>query len=178
DPVFQDERNSVSENLAERLIAAVGDERREAGLVFSAAFQPVGGPGGRLMPPTFPVDADNGEPNLLARRRVDGQERQSVVLDQVPSQANRVEEALGRARESGRVSLPVFALEAKGGGKAILLTSLDFPHRYADAYLRDSEIDGVRFDKTAQGAALRSASSRDVRPLFEREPYTLLFGAW
>ena len=168
----------MSENLAERLIAAIGDERREAGLVFSATFQPVGGPGGRLMPPTFPVDADNGEPYLLARRRVDGQERQSVVLDQVPSQANRVEEALGRARESGRISLPVFALEAKGGGRAILLTSLDFPHRYADAYLRDSEIDGVRFDKTAQGAALRSASSRDVRPLFEREPYTLLFGAW
>lgn len=168
----------MSKDIAERLVAAVAEERREAGLVFSAVYQPVGGPGGRLMPPTFPVDTNGALPYLVEPRLVDGARRESVVLDQVPSQANRVEEALGRAREAGRIGLPVFALTAQTPGGEVRLTSLDFPHRYADAYLRDSVIDGVRFDATAEGKALRSVSARDVRPLFEREPYTLLYGAW
>jgi hypothetical protein len=49
-----------------------------------------------------------------------------VVIDHEPSQANRVEEALHDARDTGMVQLPMFELRAG----AIRLTSLDFPHRY------------------------------------------------
>ena len=48
--------------------------------------------------------------------------------------------------------LPMFELQAEG----IRLTSLDFPHRYADAYIRDSLVDGVRLDlKPAGRTAIR-----------------------
>ncbi|GAB2932769.1 hypothetical protein GCM10027280_20590 [Micromonospora polyrhachis] len=138
------------------------------------------------MPPTLPVpddvkraaqrDGRSLRPYLFEERLIDGERRDTVVLDQVPSQANRVEEALLAARDTGRLDLPMFELLMKDEG--IRLTSLDFPHRYADAYLRDSEVAGVRFDSSEVGQALRLASVNDVRPLYRREPYSLIFGAW
>jgi CRISPR-associated protein Csb1 len=163
------------ESLAQRLVGAVGEQRREAGIVISATYQPVGGAEGKIMPPTFPP-ARQGETSryLLEERLVDGVPTGTVVIDQPPSQANRVEEALLAARDRDRVSLPIFELVVDG----VRLTSLHFPHRYADAYLRDSEVNGVRFDESTVGKTLRSATAEDVRPLFAREPYSLLFGAW
>ena len=72
-----------------------------------------------------------------------------MVIDQEPSQANRVEEALRDAFDAGVLGLPMFELRSG----AVRLTSLDFPHRYADAYVRDSLIDGVRFDQSCRGQA-------------------------
>ncbi|HET8684120.1 MAG TPA: type I-U CRISPR-associated RAMP protein Csb1/Cas7u [Micromonosporaceae bacterium] len=172
--------------LVDRLVEAVGEDRRDAGIAFSAVYQPVGGPGGKIMPPTFPLsdvevraarqDGRLPRPYLFEQRLVDGEGRDTVVLDQVPAQANRVEEALLRARDSGRLEIPIFELVMKEEG--VRLTSLDFPHRYADAYLRDCEVDGVRFDRSQVGQDLRAASVSDVRPLYRREPYSLIFGAW
>ncbi|WP_184537455.1 type I-G CRISPR-associated RAMP protein Csb1/Cas7g [Micromonospora polyrhachis] len=172
--------------LVDRLISAVGADRRESGIGFNAVYQPVGGQGGKIMPPTLPVpddvkraaqrDGRSLRPYLFEERLIDGERRDTVVLDQVPSQANRVEEALLAARDTGRLDLPMFELLMKDEG--IRLTSLDFPHRYADAYLRDSEVAGVRFDSSEVGQALRLASVNDVRPLYRREPYSLIFGAW
>ncbi|WP_038842346.1 type I-G CRISPR-associated RAMP protein Csb1/Cas7g [Salinispora arenicola] len=164
----------TGDELAARLIAAVGEQRRESGVVVEAVYQPVGGAGGKVMPPTFPVVERGGSPYLLEERWVDGDRVGTVVIDQVPSQANRVEEALLAARDTGRLSVPIFEMMVDG----LRLTSLQFPHRYADAYLRDSEVDGVRFDDSTAGKALRSVTTRDVRPLYAREPYSLLFGAW
>lgn len=126
------------------------------------------------MPPTYPVDGSNREPYLMAPRLIGGAQRPTVTLDQEPSQANRVEEALRDAVDDGSLELPI--LEMRAG--AVRLTSLDFPHRYADAYVRDSMIGGVRFDQTPVGKRLREATDRDVRPLYEREPCSLLLGAW
>jgi CRISPR-associated protein Csb1 len=89
-----------------------------------------------------------------------------------------VEEALLAAHDGGRLDLPLFELRAKTDRGEIRLTSLEFPHRYADAYLRDSEVDGQRFDKSVVGRLLRSVSDGDVCPLFQRDPGSLLFGAW
>lgn len=171
-----------ADELVTRLITAVGEGRRESGLLIEAVYQPVGGPGNKVMPPTFPPPRqeesrwrdDPFAPYLVEDRWVDGEKKKTVVIDQVPSQANRVEEALLAARDSGRLPLPIFEMVVDD----IRLTSLDFPHRYADAYLRDSEIDGVRFDDSPIGKQLRSVSARDVRPLYLREPYSLVFGAW
>jgi CRISPR-associated protein Csb1 len=160
--------------LVDRLVAGVGDERRETGLVVEAVYQPVGGPGGKVMPPTFPPAERGGLPYLVEERWVDGEKALTVVVDQAPSQANRVEEALLVAHDRGMVALPMFAMTVDG----MRLTSLQFPHRYADAYLRDSEVDGMRFDASPVGKALRSATVEDVRGLYAREPYSLIFGAW
>ena len=42
------------------------------------------------------------------------------------------------------------------------LTSLEFPHRYADAYLRDSVLGGVPFDKSELGRSLLASSLEDA----------------
>jgi CRISPR-associated protein Csb1 len=162
--------------LADRLVSALGTDRRHTAIVVQAVYQPVGGAGRTLMPPTYPTSANDPEPYLMADRLVNGERRRAVVIDQEPSQANRVEEALRDTRDGGRLALPIFELRAGAG--EIRLTSLDFPHRYADAYVRDSMVDGVRFDQSGVGQRLRLATAADVRPLYEREPCSLIFGAW
>lgn len=161
----------MDQGLVERLLAAVGDDRADAGISIRGVYRPAAED--KVMPPTFP-----GGPYLRERRLVDGEMRETVVLDQVPSQANRIEEALLIARDKGRIELPLFELQAKTSRGAVRLTSLEFPHRYADAYLRDSLVDGVRFDQSQVGQRLRQVSAEDARPLFERDPGSLIFGAW
>ncbi|MFF3665447.1 type I-G CRISPR-associated RAMP protein Csb1/Cas7g [Microtetraspora malaysiensis] len=159
------------EHIVKRLIAAVSEDREDAGLAMEAIYKPA--PGDKVMPPSFPQG-----PYLMETRWVDGEARKVVVLDQVPSQANRVEEALLTARDAGRIELPLFELMAETSRGPLRLTSLEFPHRYADAYLRDSLVEGKRFDRSDVGQRLREVSALDVRPLYERDPGSLLFGAW
>jgi CRISPR-associated protein Csb1 len=177
-------------NLADQLLAATSPEREHTALVVRAAYQPVGGAGRTVMPPTYPLDgnergkdaqqlrADPYAKYLKAKRLVDGKPRDTVVIDQEPSQANRVEEALRDARYQDQIQLPLFEMRVSTKLGEILLTSLDFPHRYADAYLRDSLVEGLRFDESPVGKRLRAATVADVRPLYEREPASLIFGAW
>lgn len=168
-------------DLAERLMEAASSERQHTAVVVRAVYQPVGGAGRTVMPPTYPVADTERDPNakyLIAERLVDGQARRAVVIDQEPSQANRIEEALRDARYQGRLELPLFEMRVPTALGEIRLTSLDFPHRYADAYLRDSLVDGVRFDESPVGKRLRAATVADVLPLYEREPASLIFGAW
>jgi len=167
--------------LADRLMAATSSDRAHTAIVVQADYQPVGGSGRTVMPPTYPVVDGERSPNakyLIAKRLVDGQPRDAVVIDQEPSQANRVEEAIRDAHFQGRLELPLFEMRVSTPLGEIRLTSFDFPHRYADAYLRDSLVEGVRFDESPVGKRLRSATVADVRPLYEREPASLIFGAW
>jgi CRISPR-associated protein Csb1 len=167
--------------LADRLAGALGPGRVHTAIVVHGVYQPVGGAGRTVMPPTYPVSDSERDPNaryLIGERLVDGERRRAAVMDQEPSQANRVEEALLEARDAGLLRLPMFELRAVTPVEEIRLTSLDFPHRYADAYLRDSLLDGVRFDDSPVGKRLRATTRADVRPLYEREPCSLLFGAW
>jgi hypothetical protein len=55
------------------------------------------------------------------------------------------------------VELPLMELRVAGEAP-VVLTSLEFPHRYADAYLRDNLLGGVAFDKTELGRRFRSSS--------------------
>ncbi|WP_307802113.1 type I-G CRISPR-associated RAMP protein Csb1/Cas7g [Actinomadura violacea] len=155
----------------ERLLAAVAEERVDAGVSIHGVYRPAAED--KVMPPTFPEG-----PYLVEGRRVGGEMRDTVVLDQVPSQANRIEEALLAARDKGRIQLPLFELKAQTTRGPVRLTSLEFPHRYADAYLRDSLVDGIRFDKSEVGKRLRQVSQEDARPLLELDPGSLIYGAW
>lgn len=163
--------------LADCLLSAVAPSREHVAFVVRAVYRPVGGEGRMVMPPSYPADRGGVSPEvpyLMSPRLVGGKQRPTVVIDQVPSQANRVEEALRDAVDAGVLTLPMLELRANG----IRLTSLDFPHRYADAYVRDSLVDGAPFDQTPVGKRLREAADRDVRPLYEREPCSVLLGAW
>ncbi|QDT36039.1 type I-G CRISPR-associated RAMP protein Csb1/Cas7g [Stratiformator vulcanicus] len=160
-------------------------------------LQPAGGQGDKVFPPTYagavyatekrcvPAPTDEN-PDLTA-------EVDCVLLDSVQSQANRMEEALQRAFDEGRLRLPLIevnfdpfypgdeALEDKGMrlldpvGK---VTSLEAPHRIADAILRDSLLDGVPFRQSERGRAVDRVSLKNATPLFELCPTALLFGMW
>lgn len=57
-----------------------------------------------MQPPIYPVGENERDPNakyLRSPRLVNGEQRQTVIIDQAPSQANRVEEALRDARDEG-----------------------------------------------------------------------------
>lgn len=123
-------------------------------------LQPAGGAGSKVFPPTYA-----GSVYAVELRRVPIESNQEsetqfetrpcVVLDSVQSQANRMEEALQEAVDAGRISIPVLSVDfspyfpGEGVREDLRLldpigrvTSLEAPHRIADAILRDSECEG------------------------------------
>ncbi len=164
---------------------------------YAAAFrcrrrlQPAGGPGDKVFPPTFA-----GAIYAIEQRRVPGRDApvSCVLLDSVQSQANRMESALQDAVDAGRITLPLVVVDFSAydptgdldadmaAGRLIdrvgKITSLQAPHRLADAILRDSELDGVPFRRSPRGRALNTASLSNAAPLFELCPTALVFGMW
>lgn len=156
-----------------RSAVALDDDR--AVIRVRATYQPAGGLGARIYPPTYP--ADRGGPYVLEKRFAPDGPREDVLLDSVPSQANRAEEALLAARREGRIEVPLLQIDHHGAA-SVSLSSLELPHRFADAYLMDSVLDGVAFDRTELGRALQAASAADASALFRHDPGSLVFGAW
>jgi CRISPR-associated protein Csb1 len=163
-------------SLYQDLLSAVALDGPRAVLRIVATYQPVGGVGSKVFPPTYPTSTGQ-PPYVLEERMVAGQARRDVLLDSTPSQANRAEEALLRAHRAEVVRLPLLQIE-HAGEAPITLTSLEFPHRYADAYLRDSVLDGVPFDKTDLGRSLLASSLEDASALYAQDPGSLVYGAW
>jgi CRISPR-associated protein Csb1 len=147
-------------------------------------LQPAGGVGDKVFPPTY-----EGGKYATEKRRLPGREEAvaCVLLDSVQSQANRLELALQDAWEDGRASVPVVTVRfPKAGERGMLkhlrVTSLEAPHRVADALLRDGVlVEGKKstiFRETAAGRALDSADIRNAAGLFEYCPTALVFGIW
>jgi CRISPR-associated protein Csb1 len=173
------------------------EQVREAMASAAAAFrcrrrlQPAGGPGDKVFPPTFA-----GAVYAVEQRRVPGREQPvwCVLLDSVQSQANRMELALQEAVDGGRLKMPLVVvdfsdhdptgdLEAdEQAGRLIdrvgRITSLQVPHRLADAILRDSQLDGAAFRQSVKGRALNTVALANATPLFELCPTALVFGMW
>lgn len=147
-------------------------------------YQPVGGVGDKVFPPTY-----EGGKYATEKRVVEGGEVvDCVLLDSVQSQANRMELALLEARREGRIELPLVTVrfDDQRLQKKFTVTSLEAPHRVADAILRDSlleeEIDGekiaVIFRKSAKGKLLDTTDVKNATSLFGLNPTALVFGMW
>lgn len=152
-------------------------------------YQPAGGPGDKVFPPTYEGGKyakekryvpDPQHPNDPSKARV----AECVLLDSVQSQANRMELALLEAWEAGRIELPVIVVDFNNDRleKQLRVTSLDAPHRIADAILRDS-YDGngdgrTLFRQSARGRRLDMVDLRNATPLLEMCPTALVFGMW
>lgn len=154
-------------------------------------LQPAGGPGDKVFPPTF-----TGAVYATEKRRVAGRAEpvQCVLLDSVQSQANRMELALQDAVDSGKLKMPLLVVDFsehdptgdidadEKAGRLIdaigKVTSLQVPHRLADAILRDSEVEGTPFRKSDKGKALNRVALANATPLFELCPTALVFGMW
>ncbi len=141
-------------------------------------LQPAGGPGDKVFPPTYAEAV-----YAVEQRRLPGYEAPvaCVLLDSVQSQANRMEEALQDAVDAGRITVPVIEVdfsEAELLDPIDRVTSLQAPHRIADAILRDSLLDDKPFRQSAAGKALDRVSARNATPLFDICPTALLLGMW
>ncbi len=159
-----------------------------AGFRCRVKLQPAGGEGDKVFPPTY-----SGAVYATEQRRVRGRTEpvECVLLDSVQSQANRIEEALQDAVDEERIQIPVVVVDfgdvpvvdpsddAEGLYEPIgRVTSLQAPHRVADAILRDSELDGVAFRETPQGKKIGMANLRNATPLLDICPTALLLGIW
>jgi len=173
------------------------DRLKEAVKGSGAAFrcrrrlQPAGGEGDKVFPPTFA-----GAVYAIEQRRVPGRDGPAtcVLLDSVQSQANRMELALQEAIDARKITMPLLIVDFsehgptgdieadKQAGKLIdavgKITSLQVPHRLADAILRDSELGGVAFRVSDKGRALNQVSLANATPLLELCPTALVFGMW
>lgn len=139
--------------------------------------------GEKVFPPTY-----EGSEYAVERRKksVNGDvvEYETVLLDSVQSQANRMELALLRAYDAGRIQMPLAWVDfASAGDDPILaevgrVTALEAPHRICDAIFRDSMLDGVEFRSSLRGRALNAAKTTNATPLLELCPTALLFGFW
>lgn len=138
-------------------------------------YQPAGGVGDKVFPPTY-----EGGKYAVEKRMIGGQPVPCVLLDSVQSQANRMELALLEAQKAGFIDLPLVKVKFEGEnlGKSFAVTSLDAPHRIADAILRDSLLDGVMFRRSELGRVLDYADTRNATGLFGLNPTALVFGLW
>ncbi len=151
-------------------------------------LQPAGGEGDKVFPPTYA-----GAVYAMEMRRVKGYDElvRCVLLDSVQSQANRAEEALQDAVDEGRIKIPVVEVDFSeipivepGSDEQGLfepigrVTSLEAPHRIADAILRDSELNGTPFRNSDEGKKIIMATLKNATPLFELCPTSLVYGIW
>ena len=161
------------------LLAGCADDSFDDGIRMDSVLEPLSGPGGVVKPAvyeggTYQHDRRWASPD-------DGEPTQVIVIDNVPSQANRLEEALRRNRAA--TSIPEFVLDLSElahlpAHLPRALSSLQFPHRNADAYLRDAELDGQDFLKTEVGRAIFGATAQTCGPLIAWFPQALLYGFW
>ena len=160
--------------LTRSSIEAALDDSGAAAIRSVTEYQPAGGQGDKVFPPTYA-----GAMYATEERIVDGAIVPCVLLDAVASQANRMEVALLGDWRAGNISLPVITVDFRGHDLAnpFVVTSLEAPHRIADALLRDSLLDGVSF-RRSEGRRLDAVDLANATALFELCPTALVFGLW
>jgi CRISPR-associated protein Csb1 len=132
-----------------------------------------------VAPKVFPPTYEGGK-YATEERIINGEAVPCVLLDSVPSQANRMELALQEAWESGAIEIPVVSVDFSAVDNPGLpkVTSLQAPHRIADAILRDSLNGKEKFRKSEVGKELDKLSNGYATPLLKYAPHALVFGMW
>jgi CRISPR-associated protein Csb1 len=145
------------------------------------ALEPLGGPGDKVFPPTYGVDGRADTKYAVEPRTIDGRTTETVVLDSVASQANRLELALLEATRDGDIDVPVVSVDfrdAPGLADIDRISSLEASHRVFDAILRDSLLGDRMFRLSDVGVAITEANVKNAAALFRYSPSTLVFGGW
>ncbi|MXZ84475.1 MAG: type I-U CRISPR-associated protein Cas7 [Acidimicrobiia bacterium] len=163
------------------LRVACDEDATEGAIVLDAVLEPVGGHGTPVNPAIYAggryqhdrrwESSDAPEPTPV------------IVIDNVPSQANRLEAALEATADE--VGVPRLVLDLTGEDFAHLpphlprnLSSLRWPHRNADAYLRDALVDDEAFVKSSVGRSIIDATADSSGALVAWFPQALLYGFW
>lgn len=144
--------------------------------------------GEKIFPPTYEGGEYADEKRLVHTKDEDGKDKtevvETVLLDSVQSQANRLELALLHAYDNGRIRMPMLQVDFGANTEDPILrdigrlTALETPHRMCDAIFRDSVLEGKAFREAGVGASLNSARSANATPVFTLCPTALIFGFW
>jgi CRISPR-associated protein Csb1 len=162
------------------LATACSEESADAGITIVSMLDPLGGPGS----PVKPAGYEGGRFQQDRRWWGSGADRRPVdvlVIDNEPSQANRLEAALEQHR--AELGLPEILLDLTSLGELPphlprQISSFRFPHRNADAYLRDATLNGTKFLASEVGTAVFGATADQPEALLQWFPQALLFGFW
>lgn len=151
-------------------------------------LQPAAGTGTKVFPPTHSGGVYATEQRRVPVNDKPGETRvvDCVLLDSVQSQANRMEDALQAAIDDGKLSMPLIVVNFGSTVADVQrVTSLQAPHRAADAILRDSLTDGkdekgkpLPFRKSSIGKAITDSSLANATGLFQYCPHALFLGIW
>ena len=163
----------------EALVAGCADDSFDDGIRIDSDLEPLSGPGGVVKPAVY--EGGTYQHDRRWASPADDEPTQVIVIDNVPSQANRLEAALRESRDS--ISAPEFVLDLSELSHLPAhlprsISSFEFPHRNADAYLRDAMLDGQDFLKTGIGKAIFGATAQTCGPLIAWFPQALLYGFW
>ena len=169
-PNLSNEPADLDGPTLERLVA----DESCAGIRIRAEMEPLGGRGSPINPAIH-----SGGVYAWQRRYTVGTDdlQDCIVVDSVQSQAARLQRAL-----ADLVGYPMIEIDLSGAELPAHLpgriTSVEFPHRHADAYVRESEHDGKRFDRTDLGRALLDATASNPEALLGWFPHSLICGFW
>lgn len=168
--------------IASHLAAALGgegpkDARWASALRLRCQLQPAGGPGTKVMPPTYAPERSGGNPRYVEEtRRIEDDRFRCVLLDGIASQANRIEDALLERARAGEIPLPTMEVDQSEFG---LHSGLEFSHRCFDSWIEDAHLDGERFGATNLYRRIATSTSRhDLSALMETFPVGILLGCW
>lgn len=160
---------------------ACDEDAAVGAIVLDATLEPVGGHGTPVNPAIYAGgryqhDKRWESSDALEPTRV-------IVIDNVPSQANRLEAALEATADE--IGVPRLVLNLTGEDFNHLpphlprsLPSLRWPHRNADAYLRDALMGGEAFVKSSVGRSIIDATADSSGALVAWFPQALLYGFW
>lgn len=170
----------MTEHLThERLIEACQDESSDAALSFTSELEPIGGRGAPVKPAVY----EGGRYQFDHRWATpeDPTPTTVAVLSNVADGANRVEAANQRA--AAELGLPdlvldLTSIETLPAHVPSQISSWQFPHRSADAYVRDALLDGQDFLKTDIGRSIVNAVPWDAGALLAWFPQALAHGFW
>jgi CRISPR-associated protein Csb1 len=170
---------TATTDISACLSAALGGEGPSEALWASAMrlrarLQPAGGPGTKVMPPTY--SSSHGPTYIEEERRIGQTDHRCVLLDGVASQANRIEQALAARVAGQEIPLPSIEVDQDEFGRH---SGLDFSHRCFDAWIEDAQLDGQRFGETELFKKLAGSPSRhDLTALMDTFPVGILLGCW
>ncbi|OFT75261.1 MULTISPECIES: type I-G CRISPR-associated RAMP protein Csb1/Cas7g [Corynebacterium] len=110
-------------------------------------------------------------------RFIDGAPTETVIIDSIPSAANRGEQAITRAIEGGDPLLSrIPRILVHYGSESY--TDIELPHRFADGHIRASSYEGEPVTKADWYRDMRNSTPRDYRAILNTAPIALLAGAW
>ena len=145
-----------------------------AAIVFKQWLKPVGSE--VFFPPTYANPSQRkGDPPVYNIDRFENAKHSVCVIDSIPSQANRIEPALGRVtdKEGKPIRLvPQVVVKATVGTEETQVNLLEAGHRAADAVVQQSSL---REDITK---AIRAYRAGDASQLAKLAPTSLVFGMW